>query len=409
MHKVTKKLVLALGLAVSASAVNAADLRVGLIYPTSGPLAGLGAMYQSGVDFVLNRYNEAGGFHGNKVVGVVYDDAGNTTGAADRFQQAIGEGVRLFATGSTSPVSAQIINDIKNWNDRNPNDKATLLIMGAEGKDFTGKLCDYYTFKMSTTAGIRFKALAEALKANGALGDTVASLQPNYTLGFEMGEAVKEGAETYGYTLGGEIGHDYARVHDFAPYIERLRPMGADTIFTASSVADLRLIVQGAADAALPGKFATLYLDEPGNIGAAGEAALGSYVAQLFNPEATETSEAYREEFLAATGVEPVNVVNNALISMTALTAALNTMPEGDFTADAFVTAMEGLKAEWPMGELTMRTEDHQLLLPVVVAEVSQDVKVTVDDTDLGFKPVSVLTGEQATVPPSPECKMVRP
>ena len=351
MRKFTKSIALALGLLVSTSAANAADFKIGLIYPTSGPLAGLGALYQPAVNFVVGRYNTAGGWRGNKIVPVIYDDAGNTTGAADRFQQAIGEGVRLFATGSTSPVSAQIINDVKNWNQRNPNDKAALLIMGAEGKDFTGRLCDYYTFKMSTTAGIRFKALAEALKANGKLGTKVASLQPNYTLGFEMAQAVKDGVGQYGYTLVGEIGHDYAKVHDFAPYIERLRPMGADTIFTASSVADLRLIVQSAADAALPGKFATLYLDEPGNIGAAGEAATGSYIAHLFNPEAKgEVSAKYRDEFLAATGAEPVNVTNNALISLTALTAALNAMPQGPFTADGFVKAIEGSQGRLAYG-----------------------------------------------------------
>ena len=102
-------------------------------------------------------------------------------------------------------------------------------------------------------------------------------------------------------------------------------------------------------------------------------------------------------------------MTNYALISLTALTAALNAMPQGPFTADGFVKAMEGVKADWPMGELTMRAADHQLLLPVVVSEVSKDVKVKVDGTNLGFKPVTVLTGEQATVPPSAECKMVRP
>src|ERR1700753_483887 len=160
---------------------------------------------------------------------------------------------------------------------------------------------------MSTFAGIRFKALAEALKSTGQLGTKVASIEPNYTLGFEMQAATEAGAAVYGYKLVGELHNDYAKVHDFAPYVERLRAMNADTIFTANSVSDLRLLVQAAADAQLPGKFATMYLDEPGTAGAAGEAATGSYIAELFNPEANgKVSMQYRDDFLKATGAEPV-------------------------------------------------------------------------------------------------------
>ena len=36
---------------------RAADLKVGTIYSVSGPLAGLGAMFQNGVGFVVDRYN----------------------------------------------------------------------------------------------------------------------------------------------------------------------------------------------------------------------------------------------------------------------------------------------------------------------------------------------------------------
>jgi branched-chain amino acid transport system substrate-binding protein len=401
--------VIVAALAGSAAAASAEDLRIGFIFPTSGPLAGFGVQYVPGVQFVVDRFNKDGGWHGDKVVPVFYDDAGNTSGAADRFRQAIGEGVRLIITGSTSPVSAQLINDLKNWNERNPDDKAALVIMGAESKDFTAALCDFYTFKMSTNAEIRFNALANALKDKGLLGDKVASIQPNYTLGYEMQEAVEKGADKYGYKLVGSIGHDYAKLHDFAPYIERLRAMDPDTIFTASSVSDLRLMVQAAADAALPTKFATMYLDAPGNVASAGESAIGSFVAQLFNPEANADARSYRDAFKEATGTEPVYVVSNALVTMEVVAAALKSMPDADFDTTKFVLAMEGSDAAWPLGKLTMRADDHQLLLPVVVSEVSKDAEIKVDDTDMGFVPVKIVSAEEASAAPSDECKMVRP
>ena len=36
-----------------------------------------------------------------------------------------------------------------------------------------------------------------------------------------------------------------------------------------------------------------------------------------------------------------------------------------------------------------MRKEDHQALLPLVVATVSKDAKYKVDGTDMGFKPIT--------------------
>lgn len=397
----------AIALMMGTAIASAEPLKVGFIFPTSGPLAGFGVQYIPGIDFVVDRFNGAGGFKGEPVKTVIYDDAGNTTGAADRFRQAMGEGVRLVITGSTSPVSAQLISDVKNWNERNPQDPAALVIMGAESKDFTAELCDFYTFKMSTNAEIRFNALANALKAAGQL-KRVASIQPNYTLGYEMQAAVEGGVKKFGYELVGSLNHDYAKLQDFAPYIERLRAMRADTIVTASSVSDLRLMVQSAADAALNTRFATMYLDAPGNVGSAGESAIGSYVAQLFNPEANAEARAYRDEFLKKTGSEPVYVVANALATMEVVTSALHSM-SGDFNVTDFVRAMEKVEAKWPLGTLTMRADDHQLILPVVVAEVSKDADVKVDDTDMGFKPIEIVSAADASAPPSDKCMMKRP
>lgn len=391
-------------------AVRAEDLKVAAIYPLSGPIGGIGQLFSPGMKYVIDKYNAAGGWHGTKLALTEYDDGGSTSGAANRFQEAIGDGVRLFTTGSTSPISAQVLSDVKNWNDRNPNDKAVLLIMGAEAKDFTAKSCYFYAFKMSTNPDIRVKVLSAALKSTGKLGTRVASFQPKYTLGFDMQAAVEKGAAIYGYTLVGSLSNDYAKVRDFAPYIERLRAMNADTIFTANSLTDLRLIVQAAAAAQLPGKFATLYLDEPGDIAAAGKAALGDYVAQLFNAEAKgDASAQFRQDFLKATGVEPVNITNNATVSMLVMTAALDNTPASHFDATAFSKAMESAKADWPMGGLSMRAQDHQLLLPLAVSVVSEDAKVKVDGTTMGFLPVASFSGEEASVPAEPDCAMARP
>ena len=56
-----------------------------------------------------------------------------------------------------------------------------------------------------------------------------------------------------------------------------------------------------------------------------------------------------------------------------------------------------------------MRADDHQALLPLVVATVSKDAKYKVDGTDMGFKPMRLISGKEAASPVQPTCKMERP
>ena len=61
------------------------------------------------------------------------------------------------------------------------------------------------------------------------------------------------------------------------------------------------------------------------------------------------------------------------------------------------------------MGAINMRAEDHQALLPLAVAVVSKDAKFKADDTDMGFKPIKLLTASRPPSPVQSSCKMERP
>jgi branched-chain amino acid transport system substrate-binding protein len=67
------------------------------------------------------------------------------------------------------------------------------------------------------------------------------------------------------------------------------------------------------------------------------------------------------------------------------------------------------VKTDWPIGELSIRKEDHQLLLPLVISQVSEDAAYKVDGTSMGFKPVKVLSAADVATPVSAACKMERP
>ncbi|MNT66672.1 hypothetical protein D3C72_2047510 [compost metagenome] len=76
---------------------------------------------------------------------------------------------------------------------------------------------------------------------------------------------------------------------------------------------------------------------------------------------------------------------------------------------NAFARALETAKITTPIGEISMRAEDHQALLPVVVSTVTKDAKFKVDGTDMGFKPVKLFTAQEAATPAQASCKIQRP
>ncbi|MFY1847121.1 branched-chain amino acid ABC transporter substrate-binding protein, partial [Achromobacter dolens] len=71
--------------------------------------------------------------------------------------------------------------------------------------------------------------------------------------------------------------------------------------------------------------------------------------------------------------------------------------------------ALEKVTYTSPLGTYTMRAEDHQVQLPMVVSKVGKNAKYKADGTDMGFEPVKVLSAADVSAPVQATCKMVRP
>lgn len=389
----------------------AKTLQINAILPMTGPTAGTGMLFKNGLEFAFSELNAAGGLHGNDLQLNILDDTGTGQGGTDRVRQAISGGAKIILQGGGSAVAAAISADVKRWNERNPDNPVLLIMLGAEAASLTRKDCHFYAFRTSTNAEMRVKALMKALSENKKLGGKVFAINQDYSWGREMDEAVKAGAGTYKYQVVGSVLHDVNKIQDFSPYVERIRESGAETVVTGNWARDLLLLMQSVSSANLKAKFATVYLDEKGNIASAGKAALGSYVATPFIAEAAGApGEAYRQKFRDVTGADPVSASNNAVMGMRLLASAMKAVAEKDMnnpTAVAF--ALEKAKAPWVHGEVSMRAEDHQIRLPLVVGEVSTEAKFKLDDTDMGLKPVQTLSAAESEVPADGSCQMKRP
>ena len=88
------------------------------------------------------------------------------------------------------------------------------------------------------------------------------------------------------------------------------------------------------------------------------------------------------------------------------LQAAIN--KAGSTDAAKVAGALEGMSRTDMLGrEVTMRAEDHQLLMPYDIAVFSRDVAYDAEKTGLGWKPLATFEGKDIALPTT--CKMKRP
>ncbi|ARP80656.1 branched-chain amino acid ABC transporter substrate-binding protein [Bordetella genomosp. 8] len=390
----------------------AAPVKIGLVETLSGPQASTGQTYRSAVRYAIDQINAAGGWNGEPVQLLEYDNQGGPAGAADKLKAAAADGVQIVVQGASSAIGGQITEDVRKYNMRNPGKEMVYVNMGAEALDLTGEKCNFYHFRFAGNAQVRTKSLIEGMKKANALGTKVYAINQNYSWGQDMEQAIVDDQKLGGYTVVEKTLHDVNKIQDFAPYVAKISASGADTVITGNWSNDLLLLMKASKAAGLKARYGTVYLDQPGNLANAGDLALGNFVAHTFNAEAGGADAVkFVDDYKAKTGHVPVFVEPQTYYGMMMVADALKRTPasKGALNVNAFATNLENARIATPMGEMSMRAADHQAQLPMVVSTVARDARYKVDNTDMGFKPVLLLTAQEASTPAQASCKMKRP
>lgn len=398
---------------VCAGASAFADpVKIGLVETLSGPQAASGLMYRSAVRYVIDRMNSEGGWGGQPVQLLEYDNQGGPTGAADKVKAAIADGVNIVVQGASSAIGGQISEDVRKHNIRNPGKELVYINVGAEAQELTGERCHFHHFRMAGNAPVRIKALVLAMKQDNVLGSRVYAINQNYSWGQDVEKAIVDTAPLGGYQVVEKTLHDVNKIQDFAPYVSKIGASKADTVMTGNWSNDLLLLMKATKAAGLKARFGTIYLDQPGNLANAGDLAIGHYIAHTFSAEAGGAAgERFMNDYKAKTGHLPAATEPQTAFGLMMVAEALKrTQPQGgNLNVNAFAKLLETVKVQTPVGEMSMRADDHQALLPMVVSTVTKDAKYKVDDTDMGFKPVKLFTATEAATPVQASCKMQRP
>lgn len=104
----------------AASTASAAPVKIGVLETLSGPQASSGQAYRAAVRYAIDQINAAGGWNGEPVQLLEYDNQGGPAGAADKLKAAAADGVQLIVQGASSAIGGQITEDVRKYNLRNP-------------------------------------------------------------------------------------------------------------------------------------------------------------------------------------------------------------------------------------------------------------------------------------------------
>ena len=390
---------------------SADSLKVAVIENLSGPGSTTNREFALATRYWAEQIKAKGGIKGSTIEYTEYDSQGSTATAAEKFRSAVADRAHIIIQGGSSGIAGQLTEDVRKHNLRNPDRPVVYINPGSEALELTGERCHYFFFRFATNADMRVKALVTAMKEAGDLGTKVFSINQNYSWGKDMQGAIDTYASLGGYTVVDRVLHDTNKIQDFAPYVARIKASGADTVITGNWASDLVLLMKEVAASGLKMKFGTMFLDLPGSLENAGDAALGYYTVESSNKEVGgDAMLALYADYKQHVGHDPSSSEMRTIFALQTLQAALASLDLSK-TIDvlAIASALEKASITTPAGDIRVRAEDHQAIVPLIVSKVSPDAKYKREGRAIGFKPVRVITGQDAVNPVQPTCKMQRP
>lgn len=249
MHKATRHLsrlfaVLALaGAAVHASA--AGPIRIALAGPVTGPVAQYGDMQFIGAKMAIEQINQAGGVDGQRLEGMVYDDACDPKQAVAVANKIVNDGI-TFVVGHLCSSSTQPASDIYE-------DEGVLMITPASTNPqitAQGQQLIFRTIGLDSLQGpTAGNFIAERIKPK-----RVAVLHDKQQYGEGIATAVRKTLQNKGVEVVLFEGIN-AGDKDFSAMIAKLKQAGVDFVYYGGYHPELGLLLRQSAEKGLKARF----------------------------------------------------------------------------------------------------------------------------------------------------------
>ena len=402
---------LAFGLALSsvlAAAPAIADVKIAFIDPLSGGAASTGILAQKTHQFYIDAINSAGGINGEKIELLSFDNKVNPQESLIQLKKALDDGARYVVQGNGSSIALAITEAVLKHNERNPGKEVLFLNYAAVDPALTNEKCNFWHFRFDADANMKMAAMTDVI-AKDAKIKAVYLINQDYSFGKAVAAAARKmlNDKRPDIKIVGDELHPLQKVQDFSPYIAKIKASGADTVITGNWSNDMVLLIKAGKDAGLKVGWQTYYGGSPGAVTAIGEAGVDSLkqVSEWHKNAAPELDASVAAFSKRYPGKENEYAYWRAKTLWEMFANAAKKAQSNDPVKLA--KALEGMKLATSLGEVEMRTDNHQILQPLYVSTLSKNVKYDAEDTGLGWKSDAKVEAKATAQPTT--CKMERP
>ena len=401
--------------ALATTSARAEDtFKIGFIDPLSGPGATAGEVGLKTWQFLADEVNKKGGINGHKVEIVPYDNKLNPQETTIQAQKAIDAGMRLLVRSNGGAPGAALNEFLNKFNERNPTKQTIYFDFSGTDPVLTNEKCSYWQIRWADNVDMKDLALIDFMKTRGD-SKKVYLLNGDYSTGQGVRAATRANLKDRlpGVEITGDDLFPLMKVTDFAPYIEKIKASGADTVITSAWGQDLALILKAAGEAGSKAKWYTFFGQGIGSPTAIRQSGLPPHaVFQIYEAMANVPSDPYRDEekrFRAFVGEGQTIMYPVAVSAMQAFTKAAEELKTLDVVKimakldTLHYTALSG-------GNAWVRPEDHQAMQRLYVASFGPketDQPFDEEGTGWGWKVISQVDADKLVLPTT--CKMKRP
>jgi branched-chain amino acid transport system substrate-binding protein len=368
------------GIILAGSLVQAADpIKIGIVDSYSGPPSTYTNDVKDGFKLAIDQINAKGGVLGREITFVTRDDKFKVDlGLSAAKELIMREKVDLLMGTINSAVALAIADLVGK-------EKIPFLVTYSKSDKITGEKGNRYVFSMNENTEMAGKAAAVGLAKLPYVNYWIAGDD------YEYGHAIADGVWNNLKKLKPEVnlvGKSWWKVGepDFTPYITSILAAKPDAVIVATGGAGCVPFLKAAKATGFNEKvpffmhtatelstLRPLGLDAP-------EGVIGTSNYFFYYPDTPE-NKAFAEEFKKAYGRQPS--FGSLIGWFTAQFIAKAYEKAGKVDPEKFVDALSGMTIDSPIGKLTIRKEDNQVMLPMFMGRTKKaeghDVLIATD------------------------------
>ena len=384
-------------------------IKIGVLEPTSGPVAYIGEGNLAAFRFGAERVNAGGGVLGRKLEIVPADSELKPDVATRRANDLLLSDKVDFLAVNTGSNIAKAVSQVASQA------KKIFYSTGTEASELTGEeffdttfRCCLNTDMHSAELAIYFAKLAPQKFTKFYL------LNQDYNFGRAAADGFKKKfnkIKAANQTIVGDEYHPLQKVQDFAPYVTKIMASGAEVVMTGDWGQDLKLFLQQGAALGWKVRVGNYFLDDAIVMQTVGKAGIGhitadAYLSTVDSKENREFIKAWRSRYPDAPISYKYPTLTCARVTSATMWIGDVIKRAGSLDTDKLIKAWEGSKFKTVWGaEAEMRACDHQILTQGYVAEVMAPDQIPADFRYFGNEfpflgKAMLLPKDEITIPP---------